>query len=48
MAKPSRWRETHYHKNGSVRAMGWRSDGELDGYWEWFPQRWHPHALGTL
>ncbi|MGE8941073.1 toxin-antitoxin system YwqK family antitoxin [Leptospira interrogans] len=31
-----RRRDTHYHKDGSVRAKGWRHDGELDGYWEWF------------
>ncbi len=28
--------ETHYHKDGSLRAKGWLQDGELDGYWEWF------------
>ena len=36
MAKPARKRETHYHKDGSVRADGWLCGGELDGYWEWF------------
>ena len=36
MAKPARRRETHYHKDGSVRAKGWLCDDELDGYWEWF------------
>jgi antitoxin component YwqK of YwqJK toxin-antitoxin module len=27
---------THYHKDGSVRAKGWLSEGQVDGYWEWF------------
>jgi antitoxin component YwqK of YwqJK toxin-antitoxin module len=34
--KAARKRETHYHKDGSVRAKGWLRDGQLDGYWEWF------------
>jgi len=25
-----------YHKNGSVRARGMKTDGVLTGYWEWF------------
>jgi antitoxin component YwqK of YwqJK toxin-antitoxin module len=36
MAKSARKRDTHYHKDGSVRANGWLRDGQLDGYWEWF------------
>lgn len=36
MAKSPRKRETHYHKDGSVRARGWLRDGLLDGHWEWF------------
>lgn len=36
MAKPPRTRETHVHKDGSVRAKGWLRNGQLDGYWEWF------------
>ncbi|MGE0768459.1 MAG: toxin-antitoxin system YwqK family antitoxin [Hyphomicrobiaceae bacterium] len=36
MTKPPRKRETHHHKDGSVRAAGWLRDGQLDGYWEWF------------
>jgi antitoxin component YwqK of YwqJK toxin-antitoxin module len=36
MAKPPRKRETHHHKDGSVRAKGWLRDGQLDGHWEWF------------
>ena len=36
MAKSPRKRETHHHKDGSVRAKGWLRDGQLDGYWEWF------------
>lgn len=34
--KATRKRETHYHKDGSVRAKGWLRHGALDGYWEWF------------
>lgn len=34
--KAARKRETHYHKDGSVRAKGWLRDGALDGYREWF------------
>lgn len=34
--KAARKRETHYHKDGSVRAKGWLRNGALDGYWEWF------------
>ena len=34
--KVPRKRETHYHKDGSVRAKGWLRDGALDGSWEWF------------
>lgn len=34
--KAARKRETHYRKDGSVRAKGWLRDGALDGYWEWF------------
>jgi antitoxin component YwqK of YwqJK toxin-antitoxin module len=36
MTKPPRKRETHYHKDGSVRAKGWLCDGQLDGPWQWF------------
>ena len=36
MARPPRKRETHLHKDGSVRAKGWLREGTLDGYWEWF------------
>jgi antitoxin component YwqK of YwqJK toxin-antitoxin module len=36
MAKSPRKRETHFHKDGSVRAKGWLRDGQLDGSWEWF------------
>ncbi|MES2920466.1 MAG: hypothetical protein V4819_02910 [Verrucomicrobiota bacterium] len=25
-----------YHKDGSVRATGQKTDGVLVGYWEWF------------
>ncbi|NJO22666.1 MAG: hypothetical protein HC868_06625 [Sphingomonadales bacterium] len=31
-----RKRQTHHHKDGSVRAKGWLRNGALDGYWEWF------------
>ncbi len=36
MARPLRKRETHFHKDGSVRAKGWLRDGTLDGSWQWF------------
>jgi antitoxin component YwqK of YwqJK toxin-antitoxin module len=26
----------HYHKDGSLWAVGHRKDGEPHGYWEWF------------
>ena len=29
-------KDTEYHKDGSVRAMGPRVDGVPVGYWEWF------------
>jgi antitoxin component YwqK of YwqJK toxin-antitoxin module len=25
-----------YHKDGSIWAKGMMSDGQCDGYWEWF------------
>ena len=29
-------KDTEYHKDGSVRAMGPMVDGVPVGYWEWF------------
>jgi len=26
----------HYHKDGSLWAVGQLSDGQPEGYWEWF------------
>lgn len=26
----------HYHNDGSVWAKGQFSNGQMDGYWEWF------------
>ena len=34
MARPTR--HTEHHRDGSVWARGFKLDGELHGYWEWF------------
>ncbi len=26
----------HYHKDGSIWAIGFMNDDKIDGYWEWF------------
>lgn len=35
-AKPERVKHIEYHRDGSVRARGWKRGGKLDGQWHWF------------
>jgi antitoxin component YwqK of YwqJK toxin-antitoxin module len=34
--KQKRVKHVEYHKDGSIRASGWKRGGRLDGHWEWF------------
>jgi antitoxin component YwqK of YwqJK toxin-antitoxin module len=29
-------KQTKYHKDGSLWAEGYLTDGKLDGYWKWY------------
>ena len=31
---------TFYYKSGGLKAVGKYADGELDGSWEWWRERW--------
>jgi antitoxin component YwqK of YwqJK toxin-antitoxin module len=35
-AKQKRVKHVEYHRDGSIRASGWKRGGKLDGQWEWF------------
>lgn len=34
--KPGCVKHVEYHRDGSVRARGWKRGGKLDGWWDWF------------
>jgi hypothetical protein len=35
-AKLKRVKHVEYHRDGSIRARGWKRNGKLEGQWNWF------------